>query len=114
MDAGQIEIGNAGSIPACSTNYMRGGFSLAKKTIPKKWLDRAIAETKEYYSNPTDCLALDRLCAAAREIETTTGIAWYSLSDFLSGILCSVGCGPSASNEDIYVILRLLGWEVSD
>ena len=113
VDACQIEIGSAGSIPACSTNYMRGAIELAKKVIPKKWLDNAISETREYYRTG-DVLALDRISSATHEIEILSGISWFALDSLLSGILSSFGCSPSATNDDIYTILRQLGWEVSD
>lgn len=87
---------------------------MATKKIPKVWLDKAIAATREYYHDSASVLALNRISAATHDIERLTGLAWYSLDNLLAGILCSSGCKPDATNEDIYAVLRLLGWEVSD
>ena len=86
---------------------------MVKKVIPKKWLDKAISETREYYRTG-DVLALDRILFASRKIEFLSRISWFALDNLLSGILSSSGCSPSATNDDIYTILRQLGWEVSD
>ena len=87
---------------------------MATKTIPKVWLDKAIAGVKEYWSNPKDIQALDRISEATHEIEHAPAIVYFAVDNLLTGILCITGCKPDASNEDIYAILRLLGWEVSD
>ena len=85
---------------------------MATKQIPKDLLDRAIAETKEYYRS-ADLQILNKLSDTTHEIEYATGIAWFALENLLGGILCSIGCKPDATNEDVYAILRLLGWEMS-
>lgn len=85
-----------------------------KKVIPKGLLDEALAYLKDYYHCSPTKQVLERTHTITHEIEFHTGVAWYSLEDLICSILSGSGVKPDATNEDIYAILRLLGWEVSD
>lgn len=87
---------------------------MAKNKIPKGALDEAIALTREYYQLSGSVSELSRITNMTRQIEDATGIMWVGIENLLSSILSARGIKPDATNEDIYAILRRLGWEVSD
>lgn len=88
---------------------------MPRQPIPKEPLDRVIDLCRKYYgiaSSPCDVEDTISLCL---RIEDATGISWFCLQN----LVCSMfprwgGLKPDISNEEIYTILRLLGWEVSD
>lgn len=88
-------------------------MALKKRSIPKDLLDEAIVLTREYYSSGSP-EALSSLTDRSRRIEEKTGIWWNNIENLLSSILSYHGIKPDATPEDIYAILRLLGWEVPD
>ena len=79
------------------------------KQIPKKQLDKVIGLTREYWKDgDTDILGERiRMCESLN-------IGWCPALDLMDGILQNSGFCPDASNELIYDIIRLLGWEVMD
>lgn len=79
------------------------------KTVPKKALDAAIDAERKYYRSEVplaDLTASEKALAAATQ---QTYIVW---SELLSAILGYKGLKKDATNEDIYAVLRVLGWEV--
>lgn len=80
--------------------------------IPKTLLDEAISLTQEYYTSGS-AETLSHLNDIPRQIEDKTGIWWNHIENLLSSVLVYRGIKPDATPEDIYAILRLLGWEVS-
>ena len=87
---------------------------MAKNAIPKGPLDEMIALTREYYSLSASRSVLSRIHDRSDQIEDATGIHWLDIENLVSAILPARGIKPDATNEDIYAILRRLGWEVSD
>lgn len=84
---------------------------MTKKVIPKKLLDTCINADREYWSydhNHYDTISL------FKELDAATGIDWYAMQCLMTALLTYRGLKRNATNEDIYAILRLLGWEVSD
>lgn len=81
--------------------------------IPKALLNEAITLTREYYVSGSR-ETLSRLNDLSRQIEDETGIWWNNIENLLSSVLSYHGIKPDATPENIYAILRLLGWEVSD
>ena len=80
--------------------------------VSKILLDKAISLTQEYYeSGATETLS--QLSDISRQIEAETGIWWNNIENLLGSVLSYRGIKPHATPEDIYAILRLLGWEVS-
>ena len=80
--------------------------------VPKALLDEAISLTQEYYTSGS-AETLSQLSNISRQIEAETGIWWNNIENLLSSVLSYRGIKPNATPEDIYAILRLLGWEVS-
>lgn len=87
---------------------------MGKKRIPRGPLDEAIALTREYHNLFGAPSVLSRLSDASKLINNATGILWFNIENLLSAILSNHGIKPDATSEDIYAILRQLGWEVSD
>ena len=87
---------------------------MAKKEIPKALLDRAIDLDREYWAGSSDPFANERLIDLCTQIDSLAGVNWYSLQNFLSAVFPQRGLKHDATNEDIYAVLRLLGWEVSE
>lgn len=87
---------------------------MANKVIPKTLLDRVIDLNREYWSGSSDPLANERIIDLCTRIDSLSGINWFSLHNFLSAVFPQRGLKHDATNEDIYAVLRLLGWEVSE
>lgn len=87
---------------------------MAKKVIPKALLDKALDMEREHWGSCGDPLINERIIDVCMEIEAIARINWFSINSLLSAILSVMGLKHNATNEDIYAILRLLGWEVSD
>lgn len=81
--------------------------------IPKALLNDAIVFTQDYYASGF-AETLLQLSDRSMRIEEKTGIWWNNIENLLSSILSFQGIKPDATHEDVYAILRLLGWEVSD
>jgi hypothetical protein len=88
---------------------------LEMKKINKRILDECIEMTRQFWGGEErkeewyDHILEDRI-DTARKAE----VDWNPLLNLLDGILSSCGFNPEASNWDIYLVLRLLGWEVVD
>lgn len=87
---------------------------MQRKPIPKKLLDETIAECRKYWNDDPGGLSWADILPLCQRLHKATGINWNSWSDFLSAILPRTGLKADATNEDIYAVLRLLGWEVAD
>lgn len=87
---------------------------MVKKVIPKALLDKAIELDREYWTGASAPLASERIIDVCTEIDCVSGVNWYSFRDFLAAILPFRGLKHDATNEEIYAVLRLLGWEVSE
>lgn len=85
------------------------------KTIKKMDLDILIDKTREVYSlgaKNLDSLITDRI-VIAKAIAEQNGLNWLSLIDLIDCIMVPDGLKEGASNEEIYQILNLLGWDVA-
>jgi hypothetical protein len=81
------------------------------KTINKAKLDAAIKLTRDYHENYTDDEAVYKPILHAR-IDAAHEAArgnWLHLLDIIDG---SYGMNREITNEDIYKVLELLGWQV--
>ena len=87
---------------------------MAKRPIPKALLDRAIELTMQYWHSASHPLAVEDIISLCMQIQDVTGINWFSLQNMLDSVFPVAGLKEDATNEDIYAILRLLGWKVSD
>ena len=90
---------------------------MAKNKIPKDALDEAIDLAKSYWAaypwrRKSGLVGNLRFFCACLKIQIATHIFLYDIRDLLTAVI--FGIKPDAINEDIYAILRLLGWEVSD
>lgn len=87
---------------------------MAKKQIPKDMLDEIIDCSREFWHGNGYPGLLERVICKCMQIQAETGINWFSLQNLIDAILPVAGVKYDATNEDIYAVLRLLGWEVSD
>lgn len=83
------------------------------KVMPKSKFDKVIELTRAYGRTGDIALVSERI-DVARSIEDLTGVNWLSVVDVVDSILQSSGFNTEAENEDIYFVLRLLGWRVTD
>ena len=89
---------------------------MSEKKIPKAKLDRCIELSRRYFdvTGPLNHDLLDEKIDACRDLEKTVGLGIVVFSDLLSGILNYYGLKRDATNEDIYKVLEVLGWQVTD
>ena len=87
---------------------------MAKKVIPKTLLDNVIELAREYWTGSSYPFANERQIDLCTKIDALVGINWYSLLNFMFAVFPQRGLKHDATNEDIYAVLRLLGWEVSE
>lgn len=88
---------------------------MAENKIHKDNLDRCIDLTRTYYAVGTLANedALQEMLEAAKELENDVGLGVFALLDFISSIIRYSGMKPEATNEDIYKVLEVLGWQVA-
>jgi hypothetical protein len=87
---------------------------LEMKKINKRILDECIELTRLYWGESGDEKRYDNILDDRFKWARTSGVKWSPLLNLLDGILASNGFAPEASNWDVYLVLRLLGWEVVD
>ena len=83
------------------------------KRIPKKQFDKLVRLSREYWEEGSTVLLQERI-KVALEINESTGIDWVAFIDFVDSIIRSTGILPGASDEMLYILLRVLGCEVAD
>lgn len=83
------------------------------KKINKRILDKCIELTRTYYTEDYDETNVKYVQMRLEEAKKAE-VDWYALVRLLDGILFCGGFKPDASNWDVYLVLRLLGWEVVD
>ena len=86
------------------------------KKIPKAKLDRCIELSRRYFdvTTPMDHDLLDAKIEACNELERAVDVGYIVFSDLLSSVLTYHGLNNNATNEDIYKVLEVLGWQVVD
>ena len=89
---------------------------MSEKKIPKAKLDRCIELSRRYFDikTPMDHDLLDKKIEAFNELEREVKVGYIVLSDLMRGILDWYGLKNDATNEDIYKVLEVLGWQVVD
>jgi hypothetical protein len=80
------------------------------KKINKKKLDSLIKMEQLYWRGNNDIMP--GIIALSGEIEKESKIGTFAPEQFISAIVKPNGFNPDASNELIYTVLQLLGWEV--
>lgn len=83
------------------------------KTISKKMLEKLADMTRRYWDTGERDILQDRIDLAI-SMKEETGLTWGAILDLLDGILQNDGFKPNAENEDIYCVLRIMGWKVTD
>lgn len=81
--------------------------------ISKKKLDELIALERQYWEShgTTDYKAIIN---QAYGMEAETGVSAFSIIDLVKSIVANNGFAPDATNDVIYFVLRILGWEATD
>lgn len=80
------------------------------KKINKKKLDSLIKMEQLYWRGNSDIMP--GIIALSGEIEKESKIGMFAPEQFIGAIVKPNGFNPDASNELIYTVLQLLGWEV--
>ena len=81
--------------------------------IKKKLLDCLIYLNRLYWKDGETDL-LPGIFAVAMEIEEESHVDWLSIKELIASIIRPGGFAEGASNEKIYEVLKVLGWEVTD
>lgn len=86
------------------------------KKVSKKLLDLAIENCRKYWELPwNDCVEFgDEWQKVCIEIGEKTNSGWCAWKDFLGSLLSTSGLNNTLTNDQIYEILKFLGWEVVD
>ena len=86
------------------------------KKVSKKLLNLAIENCRKYWETPLeDCEEyLDEWQKASIEIGKKTNTSWCSWKELLGSLLSTFGLNNTLTNEQIYEILKFIGWEVVD
>lgn len=90
-----------------------------KKVISKKHLVELIELSRQYWvsaretGEPNERLLDDRR-KPALDIESQTGVNEFSIIDLVDSIVRLDGFLPDAENEEIFNVLRIMGWRVLD
>lgn len=89
---------------------------MTEKKIPKMQLDQCIEATKNYFDPnvPFSHGLLDAKIDVCLRLEESVRVGMIVFGDFLGSILTPSGLRPDATNEDIYKVLEVLGWQVTD
>ena len=84
--------------------------------IPKHYLEEIIDATRDrfaYADYDEECY--ETICREGAFLESYTGVSFDFCRDFLESILhLDEGIIYEATNEQIYEVLKILGWEVVD
>jgi hypothetical protein len=81
------------------------------KKIPKKMFDAMVTGSRKYWeTGNTDHLG--RNYALCQRLQEETGVEWICFSDLVGSIVMNRGFKPDVSNEVIYEVLKVLGYEV--
>ena len=83
------------------------------KKIPKKQFDEVIRLSREIWEDGGEKPIKDRI-KIAQEIYGITGLCFTVIMDIVDCIIRPSGFMPNADNDMVYLILRVLGWEVTD
>ena len=81
------------------------------KKIPKKQFDEVSRLSREYWETGEVSLLKERI-KVAMEIRDVAGVDWLATCELFDSIVRGDGFLPGASDEMIYILLRVLGWEV--
>ena len=83
------------------------------RKLPKKQFDEIIKLTREYWATGKKIL-LSQRTSNALDFAIMTGLNWLSVLDLLDSLLRNGGLCTDAENDEIYSVLRVIGWEVTD
>ena len=86
------------------------------KIVDKKLLDELIRLTKKYWNTGGADLVGAKIEVAKNLSEQIFNHknSWCKLSDIISSIVSPHGLKPDATNEDIYRVFTVLGYEVAE
>ena len=89
---------------------------MSEKKIPKAKLDRCIELSRRCFDvmSPFDRELLNEKIEACNELDRAVDVRYIVFSDLLSSVLTYHGLKTDATNEDIYKVLEVLGWQVVD
>ena len=84
--------------------------------VPKTILNKCIENCRNFWKTPhPDCQKyLDALTTYSEVLAEITNLSAFSWQDIIGGILANDGINKDATNEQIYEVLKILGWEVVD
>lgn len=83
------------------------------KRIPKKQFDEVLRLSREIWDNGEHEPIKERI-KVAQEITNATGLDWLAIMDLIDCIIRDSGFVPNADDDFIYLLLRVLGWDVAN
>lgn len=81
------------------------------KTVKKIEVDRLIRYTKRWWLG-SDEDDLNAMLLQSEALGRQTGIEWTAWLNIMDSIFKADGLNNAATNEQVYQILNILGWEV--
>ena len=86
------------------------------RKVPKTILNKCIDNCRNFWKTPyPDCQKYgDAWHTYSEALKDTTNLSAFSWQDIIGGILANDGINKDATNEQIYEVLKILGWEVVD
>lgn len=83
------------------------------KRMPKTLFDSYIDISRCYWEAGGEKTLAEKL-AMANEIARNTPVDFLAVSDLVDSIIRRSGFYPDATNEMLYDVLAVMGWEVAD
>lgn len=86
------------------------------RKVPKTILNKCIENCRNFWKtpHPDSQKYLDLLCTYSEVLAEATNLSAFSWQDIIDGILANDGINNEATNDQIYEVLKILGWEVVD
>ena len=82
------------------------------KKVPKKLLDIFLHKCRIYWLNGESIYTETLL--AAKDLQIETEVQWFAWKDLINSLLYPQGLAREFTNEQIYEVLKIFGWEVVD
>lgn len=86
------------------------------RKVPKIILNKCIENCRNFWKTPyPDCQKYGDVWHTYSEVlAEITNLSAFSWGNIIGGILANNGINKDATNEQIYEVLKILGWEVVD
>lgn len=79
------------------------------KKLPKKLLDEFLKESRVHWFKKENYEVATSL---ARQLQEATKVNWLGWKDFVNSLIYPNGLARAVTNDQIYEVLKILGWEI--